>query len=165
MTLLTTDRRTPDRAAGIGRRRAGIAGERGQALVETAIAVPLLLLVSVLIFEFGRAYQVAQVITNAAREGARVAVLPGATTADVQSRVTTYLQTGAVAGYSSATIAVNQSATVVVGAGTASASIVTVTYPFSFMVLNPVVNLVVNGSALGTPLNLTASAEMRNEAQ
>ena len=50
--------------------------EKGAALVEAAVTIPLLLLVSVGIFEFGRAYQTWQVITNAAREGARVAVLP-----------------------------------------------------------------------------------------
>jgi hypothetical protein len=43
---------------------------------------------------------------------------------------------------------------------------VTVDYPFSFMVLNPVAKLVVQSSALGnSPLTLRASAEMRNEAQ
>ena len=161
--LRITDSRRPQPSPDIRRRRDS--SERGQALVETAIVIPLLLLVSVLIFEFGRAYQVAQVLTNAAREGARVAILPNATAADVQSRVTTYLQAGAIGGYASTNIAVNQNATVVVGAGTASASIVTVTYPFSFMVLNPIVNLVVNGSTLGAPINLTASAQMRNEAQ
>ena len=41
--------------------------------------MPLLLLVSVGIFEFGRAYQTWQVLTNAAREGARMAVLPDST--------------------------------------------------------------------------------------
>lgn len=50
--------------------------QRGAALLETAITLPLILLVSVSIFEFGRAYQVQQVLTNAAREGARIAVLP-----------------------------------------------------------------------------------------
>ena len=35
-------------------------------------------MVAVGIFEFGRAYQTWQVLTNAAREGARVAVLPNA---------------------------------------------------------------------------------------
>ena len=50
--------------------------ERGAALLEAAITIPMLLLVSVGIFEFGRAYQVQQVLTNAVREGARVAVLP-----------------------------------------------------------------------------------------
>ena len=42
---------------------------------------------------------------------------------------------------------------------------VTVNYPFSFIVLNPVANLVVSGTAVGTPITLTAAAEMRNEAQ
>ena len=57
--------------------------ERGQSLIETALTLPLLLLVSVSIFEFGRAYQMTQVLTNAAREGARVAVLPGSTSDQV----------------------------------------------------------------------------------
>ena len=53
--------------------------ERGAALLETAITIPLILLISVAIFEFGRAYQTWQVLTNAAREGARVAILNGTT--------------------------------------------------------------------------------------
>jgi Flp pilus assembly protein TadG len=44
--------------------------ERGAALIETAITIPIILLISVGIFEFGRAYQTWQVLTNAAREGA-----------------------------------------------------------------------------------------------
>jgi len=147
------------------RRRVGLAGERGQALLETALILPLILLVSVSIFEFGRAYQTVQVLTNAAREGARVAILPNATQSDVQSRVTAYLQAGQLAN-SNATVSVNQNVTMSIGATTAAASLVTVNYPFSFMVLNPVAKLVVNGSTLGgAPLTLTASAEMRNEAQ
>ena len=51
--------------------------QRGAALLETAITIPLILLVSVSIFEFGRAYQTWQVLTNAAREGARIAILAG----------------------------------------------------------------------------------------
>ena len=42
-------------------------GQRGAALLETAITLPIILLVSVSIFEFGRAYQTWQVLTNAAR--------------------------------------------------------------------------------------------------
>ena len=59
--------------------------EKGAALVEAAVTLPLLLLVSVGIFEFGRAYQTWQVLTNAAREGARVAVLPDVTAASVDA--------------------------------------------------------------------------------
>jgi len=150
----------------IDRRRSRLWGERGQALLETAMALPLLLLVSVGIFEFGRAYQTWQVLTNAAREGARVSILPGAAVADVQARVVAYMQAGQLPNYGSATVTVTQNASLPIGATTATASIVTVSYPFSFMVLNPVANLVVNGSTLGNaPFNLAASAEMRNEAQ
>ena len=57
--------------------------QRGAALLETAITIPIVLVVSVSIFEFGRAYQTWQVLTNAAREGARVAVLTETTDAQV----------------------------------------------------------------------------------
>jgi Flp pilus assembly protein TadG len=136
---------------------------RGTALMETALTLPLLLLVSVGIFEFGRAYQTWQILTNAAREGARVAVLPNSTVADVQSRVTSYMQSGQLPDYASATISVDQNQTISIGGTNASASLVTVQYPFSFIVLNPVAQLVSRGSSLGAPLTLTASAEMRNE--
>ena len=163
----TTDSRAPQPSGSPDvRRRAGLAGERGQALLETALILPLILLVSVSIFEFGRAYQTVQVLTNAAREGARVAILPNATQSDVQSRVTAYLQAGQLANSNNATVSVNQNVSISIGATAAAASLVTVNYPFSFMVLNPVAKLVVNGSMLGgAPLTLTASAEMRNEAQ
>jgi Flp pilus assembly protein TadG len=53
-----------------------IKNQRGAATARTAITLPLILLITVGIFEFGRAYQTWQVLTNAAREGARIAVLP-----------------------------------------------------------------------------------------
>jgi hypothetical protein len=46
-------------------------GERGAALIEVAITLPILLLTSPSILEFGRVYQTWQVVTNAAREGDR----------------------------------------------------------------------------------------------
>ncbi|MBI3399852.1 MAG: pilus assembly protein [Acidobacteria bacterium] len=139
------------------------AGERGNALIETALTLPLVLLVSVSIFEFGRAYQTWQVLTNAAREGARVAVLPGTTAGDVQSRVAAYLASGQLDNAANATVVVNQNAAISIGAGTAAASLVTVNYPFTFIVLQPVAQLVVNGSTLGAPFTMSASSEMRNE--
>jgi len=60
--------------------------ERGAALLETAITIPIILLICVGIFEFGRAYQTWQVLTNAAREGARVAILSDKLMADGHSR-------------------------------------------------------------------------------
>lgn len=58
-------------------RRFWSGNERGQALVELAIALPLLILILMGIFEFGRAFYTYQVVTNASREGARVAALGG----------------------------------------------------------------------------------------
>jgi Flp pilus assembly protein TadG len=145
------------------RRIPRIASERGQALVETAIMLPILLLVCVGIFEFGRAFQTWQVLTNAAREGARIAILPNATTAEVQARVVQYVTAGQLPN--TPTVTVDQK-TITVGTGTAATSMVTVNYPFSFIMLNWAANLVVNGSTLGgAPLNVTVSAEMRNESQ
>ena len=159
-----SDARTSSCRGG-GGRRSRLLAERGQALLETALTLPLVLLVSISVFEFGRAYQTSQVITNAAREGARVAILPNATAADVQSRVVAYLRSGQLGNPNSATVAVQLNAPMSIGAATASASTVTVSYPFSFMVLNPVANLVVGGPSLGAPITLTSTAQMRNEAQ
>ena len=68
--------------------------EKGAALVETAFVLPIMLLVCVGILEFGRAYQTWQVLTNASREGARVAILPEYTDASAIARVKTYLKNG-----------------------------------------------------------------------
>src|SRR5437867_3598411 len=158
----TTDSPTR-RPSRLARWRRHSASERGTALLETALTLPLLLLVSVSIFEFGRAYQTWQILTNAAREGARVAVLPNATVADVKSRVKAYVEGGQLIYCGDACVAVNQAADIDIGPTKAKASIVTISYPFNFMVLNPVAQLVVKGSTLGgAALTLTASAEMRN---
>ena len=176
MARPTTDSRTPRQSPSArlpqpsASNRRGLArrllGQRGTALMETALTLPLLLLVSVGIFEFGRAYQTWQILTNAAREGARVAVLPNATVADVKSRVKAYVEGGQLIYCGDACVAVNQAADIDIGPTKAKASIVTISYPFNFMVLNPVAQLVVKGSTLGgAALTLTASAEMRNEVQ
>lgn len=51
--------------------------ERGAAVVEFALIVPLLLLLVFGIAEFGRAYYLQTTISNAAREGVRVMALTG----------------------------------------------------------------------------------------
>lgn len=133
--------------------------QRGAALIETAITIPLVLLVSVSIFEFGRAYQTWQVLTNAAREGARVAVLEQYTDAQVTNVVRTYLTNGRLTNAATATILVVRNEPF----GTVTASRITVNYPFQFMVLNPVARLVRSTSTAGTPLTMQSSALMRNE--
>lgn len=134
--------------------------QRGAALLETAITLPLVLLVTVSIFEFGRAYQTWQVLTNAAREGARIAVIAGHTDTQVNDAVRTYMQNGQLPAYTAATVSVNRN----VPFGSTSASTVTVSYPFQFTVLNPVVRLVTPSSTTGQgTTNMVATATMRNE--
>ncbi len=133
--------------------------QRGAALIETAITIPLVLLVSVSIFEFGRAYQTWQILTNAAREGARIAVLEGPTDTQVTTTVRDYLTAGRISNASSASVTVVRN----VPFGSTTASRVTVNYPFQFIVLNPVAKLVRKGSTVGTPLTMQSSALMRNE--
>ena len=137
--------------------------QRGAALLEMAFTLPLLLLISVSIFEFGRAFEVWQVLTNAAREGARVAVLPGISDAMVTARVQQYANAGALDAGVTPTVTIQRASTISYGSGTASGSKVTVTYPFRFIVLQSVVRLVVNGSTVGAPFTMAASATMRNE--
>ncbi len=131
--------------------------ERGAALLETAVTLPIILLISVGIFEFGRAYQVQQVLTNAAREGARVAVLPDFTDAQVRDVVRSYMTSGGITPVDPVILS-NEPF------GPSTASRVTINYPFNFIVLNPVARLVTPASALGRgTLNMQASALMRNE--
>jgi Flp pilus assembly protein TadG len=70
--------------------------DSGAVLVEFAVTLPVLLLLMVGIFDFGLAFREYAVVTNAAREGARMAVLPGYSDADVTARVTGYLQANRV---------------------------------------------------------------------
>ena len=125
--------------------------------------LPILLLIAVGIFAFGRAYQTWEVVTNAAREGARVAVLPNTNLSAIQQRVIDYLAVGGLRCTASC-VSVTQTTVSMGTLGTAPGSQVTVTYPFTFMVLQPVANLIVNGTMLGTPITLTAVATMRNES-
>jgi len=136
-------------------------GQKGAALLEAAITVPIILLISVGIFEFGRAYQTWQVLTNAAREGARMAVISGTTDAAITGRVRNYMQAGSLPNYGTATVTI-QRGVALTGADTATS--IQIDYPFQFMVLNPVVRLVApTDTRTGAPITMRSSALMRNE--
>jgi Flp pilus assembly protein TadG len=139
--------------------------DQGVALMEMALTLPILLLISVGILEFGRAFQTWQIVTNAAREGARVAVLPGIDDSMVTARVNEYIQAGVLDAGVTPTVTINRAATISYGTGTASGSQVVVSYPFKFMVLHSVAQLFStnNSNPLGTDFTMAASATMRNE--
>jgi Flp pilus assembly protein TadG len=134
--------------------------EKGAALLEAAITVPIILLISVGIFEFGRAYQTQQVLTNAAREGARIAVIEGTSDANVRTRVREYLAIGGLKTLADGDILVTRNVAIT---GT-TASRIEVRYPFEFMVLNPVVRLIApTDTKTGAPITMAVAALMRNE--
>ncbi len=72
--------------------------------MEFALVAPLFFLLVLGTVEFGRMVMVQQIITNGSREGARLAVLDGATTSEVTAAVETYLTSAAIMG---ATVTVN----------------------------------------------------------
>src|SRR5215469_6760731 len=60
-------------------------------LVEFAIVGPLMFVMILAIFEFGRTLMVMELLTEGARVGCRQAIIEGTTSAQIQSAVTTYL--------------------------------------------------------------------------
>ncbi len=59
------------------------------------MVLPIFFLAILAIVEFGRAMMVGQLVTNAAREGARRAILYGSDAAEVETHVTEFLQNAA----------------------------------------------------------------------
>jgi Flp pilus assembly protein TadG len=64
--------------------------------VEFAIVAPIFVLFVFGMIEYGRMVMVQQILTNASREGARVAVLEGATEAEVVDAVVQYCNSSRV---------------------------------------------------------------------
>lgn len=73
--------------------------ERGAAAVEFVIIFPILFLFICGIIEFGRIMAIKNLATSAAREGARTAILAGATGTDVVDKITGVLDGGGLAPY------------------------------------------------------------------
>jgi Flp pilus assembly protein TadG len=126
----------------------------GAAAVEFAIVAPLFFLLVFGMIEFGRMVMIQQVITNASREGARKAVLDGASSSNVKSSVVTYMANGGVT-IATSNVTINPTDPTTAAAG--SPVTVTVSVPFSQV------------SWLPSPMflggrQMTASTVMRREA-
>ncbi|HEY4759657.1 MAG TPA: TadE/TadG family type IV pilus assembly protein [Thermoguttaceae bacterium] len=77
---------------------------RGAAVVEFAIVAPIFFALIFGMIEFGRVIMVKQIMTNASREGARLAVLDGSTHAQVETAVQNYLASARISGATVTTI-------------------------------------------------------------
>jgi Flp pilus assembly protein TadG len=138
-------------------------GDQAAQLVEFALVLPMLLLVVLGIAEFGFIFQRYEVVTNAAREGARMAVLPGYTNADVIARVRVYVTQGRVPTTATNPSIAITNVTIPVGAGlppiNAKRVVVTYTHTYTFLP-----NIGAWFGATYTTVPLQAVAEMRREA-
>ena len=90
-----------------------------------------------------------------------MAVITGTTDAAIAERVRNYMRGGSLPNYATATVTV-QRGVALTGADTGS--LITIGYPFQFMVLNPVVKLIAPAdSKTGAPITMRSSAIRRNE--
>jgi Flp pilus assembly protein TadG len=136
----------------IRRRRFG-GDDRGQALVEFALVLPVLLILLLGIIDFARAWNVYQVLTDAGREGAREAVV--ANGLDVPA-----IQGIVIAAAGRAGIGLtNSDVTVDLGANRGDPTTVTVSYTHSLRYVGWALGLF--GSDGDIPLNVVST--MRTE--
>ncbi len=141
----------PPRCDAVMRRpaRAYRPGDSGAAAVEFALLLPVLLLVTFGIIDFGRALNAQVTLTQAAREGARLAALG-------QPNVVSRTQAAAT-GLSPVIVAVNPCPA---GANQTSNATVHVSYPFSFITPIGAIAGMFGQSTLGSNLTLTATGVM-----
>jgi Flp pilus assembly protein TadG len=72
--------------------------DSGEALVEMALVLPILLILSLGMLDFGRAFHMKNIVDAAAREGCRVAVVTEPDVALAQQRAADVLAAGGVIG-------------------------------------------------------------------
>jgi Flp pilus assembly protein TadG len=135
--------------------------EHGAALVELALVMPLLALLIFALFDAGRAVIVYSELTNAARMGARVAMVNQSNDATCSTSERTFKCAAAdlttamgINAGSIPNVAINGSDCTLLGACSA-----TVTMNYAYVPLTPVI------SDLIGPINLSASATMPIERQ
>ena len=143
------------RAVGLRVRTHAAGDDAGQALVEFALILPILLILVIGILEFGRAWNAYQVITDAAREGARNMVVAGvpATEASVNQVVNTALFAAALDSTKDVTTLTG------LRTGTGTTATVRIAYPYGFTFLGRLLSWTTGQSNI----TLRTSFVMRNE--
>src|SRR5262249_9359708 len=141
--------------------------DRGAHLIEYAMVAPVLIVVLISIAEFGLVLQAYQVVSNAAREGARMGTLacePGSSTCyssgDIASRVSAFVAAGLPTAATPSTTA----SCVSVDPGASGPSFigeqVQVTYTYQFKFLGPIGRMI-GGNFTSLPMSFVST--MRRE--
>ncbi|HEX2947182.1 MAG TPA: TadE/TadG family type IV pilus assembly protein [Clostridia bacterium] len=124
--------------------------QKGQSLVETALMLPVILLLLLGIIDFGLLFNNYMVVSNASREGARTAAI-GSTDAQIT----------AAAGNAAASLDPAKLTITITpdeATGRASGTPVTVTVKYQYSMITPVIAAVIPG-----PFDLKTSTTMRCE--
>lgn len=135
-----------------------IHSDRGTAIVESAVTLLFFFVTLFAIMELGRFFNVQQVVTNAAREGARLSVAPIsrtsvlASTEEIEEHVRSFLESARIG---EAEIQVERPVTVMSGGVPNEFTRVTVTVPYRVITLT--------GFFAAAEIDLRGSALMRNE--
>jgi len=133
---------------------------RGTEVLEFAFVLPLVLFVLAGIIDMGFLFNNYEVVTNAAREGARVGALPGWIDDDVKARVRTYVVGAGLKGDAVRTLV--EPDVLDVGGHHVQSVKVVVSYDYNYLIVGALAGLF-QGKTLGSGVTLTASATMRKE--
>jgi len=121
----------------------------GQAIVEFALTIPIMLLLIMLTVDFGRAIWYYNAIANAAREGARYGIVKSHSDAEI---INTVLQKSTGVPLSNSNITITRS-------GTSPNGSIKVSISYNFRPITPLVSNLIPGGEI----NLKASSEMSLE--
>lgn len=142
--------------------RRRLMGESGAQLLEFAMVLPILLMIIGAIAEFGVMFRTNSVVANAAREGARIAAIPGNETNNYETaraRIAETLADGGLAGGRVITITTEN---VTIATSTVAAGVrVTVGYTHPTLFLGPIV-AIMNGT-FAQAILIQSTAVMRTE--
>lgn len=136
---------------------------RGAELLEFALVLPILLVLVAGIVDFALMFRAFEIVTNAAREGARVRVLPGYSNADAIARANAYLQASGLTPTNAPVV--TAAAVVPAGGGGAPAYPawrVDVPFVYQFVLIRPLLALL-PGAPFPASITLTGRSVMRAE--
>jgi Flp pilus assembly protein TadG len=141
--------------------------EKGAELVEFALVLPLMLILIGGIVDFARLFHSYEVVTNAAREGARLASLPGYDINNYQTvrdRVAAYLvNTNAVGAFVTTVDPTPIPIATVDDVARGSGVRVSVTYTHDFLFVGPIFGLI--NQTFRNSVTYQVSSVMRTEMQ
>jgi Flp pilus assembly protein TadG len=136
---------TPARRTGVLRPDAGVA------LIETAFVLPILLILVIGVLDFGRAFHTKSLLDQAAREGARLAVITTPDPGLVTARVNALL---APAGITATSVTVD--------GPTPGTNLDTVTVTATFTWMTPGIYALAGGT--GNTMTMSSQCVMRHES-